>query len=100
MYDEDPISDTLIGDRTRDHLLPDHSRATETAFAQRYADLARRAAALDVGTAAPVDQVTREVVRVAAETRHDRNETALLDVTVTDLFVAPPAGLLSLLPYV
>jgi uncharacterized protein (DUF885 family) len=100
IFDDDPIADTLVGDRTRDHLLADRSRAAESAFAQRYADLARRAADLDVGAAPSVDQVTRDVVRSFAAASHDRKETGVLDVTVTDLFVAPPAELLSLMPFV
>jgi uncharacterized protein (DUF885 family) len=100
MCDQDPTMPTLFGLDGDHHRLPDPSEAADRAFRARYAALAERAQALDPATLEPADRTTRAVVTQQAQARIDMIDSQVDEHTITDMFVAPAAGLLMALPMI
>jgi uncharacterized protein (DUF885 family) len=98
--DAAPVAATLFGFRDRDERLADYTKAGEEALAARARDIGARAAALDPATLTAADRVTRAVVLQQTRAILDRAAARQVEYTVTDLFVAPAAELLFMLPMV
>jgi uncharacterized protein (DUF885 family) len=98
--DASPVGATLLGFRDRDERLPDYTTAGEEALKARVRDIAARAGALDPGELSATDRVTRAVLLQQIAATEDRLATRQIEYTVTDLFVAPAAELLFMLPMV
>jgi uncharacterized protein (DUF885 family) len=100
LFDAYPVYSTLLGLRERDDRLTDYSEAGEEAIRARVADIAARAEAVDPDALTPEDRVTRAVVLQQAEAQLDRLAARGVEYTLTDLFVAPAAELLFMLPMI
>jgi uncharacterized protein (DUF885 family) len=99
-FDAFPVGATVLGFRDRDDRLTDYSEAGDQAIRGRVVDIAARAEALDPGALPPADRVTRAVILQQAEAMVDRIDSYGVEFTITDLFVAPVAELMSILPMV
>jgi len=97
-FDANPLWPTTLGLRSHLTGLPDHSESGEHALRGAALDVASRAAALDPATLSTEDAVTRDIVVHKAHAVADEVTTRLVEYTVTDLFIAPAAELLTLLP--
>ncbi|MFL6140019.1 MAG: DUF885 domain-containing protein [Frankiaceae bacterium] len=96
LFDADPLFATLVGVHDRDERLPDLSAAAQEATAER---LVRLAATAREASAADADErVTRDVVVHAATAEAQRLRAGLVELTVTDLWVAPVAAMLAFFP--
>jgi uncharacterized protein (DUF885 family) len=102
ILDESPLLATLIGVHDRDALMPDPSTPAQEALAARYDALAAEASDVDtaVDTKDGDERVTVDVVRRFAELAAARLRVGLDRVTVSDLFVSPAAGVLSIWPFI
>jgi uncharacterized protein (DUF885 family) len=98
LFAADPLTPALLGIRPAEPGLPDLSAEAEQAFRARLAEFAERARALDTGGLSAEDRVTREVLIATAEDRVAAIDTRMAEFTVTDIFVAPAATLLTVLP--
>jgi uncharacterized protein (DUF885 family) len=98
LCDQDPTMPTMLGMDGAHDKLADLSEAAGQAFRAEYADIAARAEAIDADSLTAEDRITRAVVIQQARSRIDDLDSKLIEYTVTDLFVAPPAELLMLLP--
>ncbi|MBA0124948.1 DUF885 domain-containing protein [Haloechinothrix sp. YIM 98757] len=97
-FDADPLWPALLGvDMTRPGL-GDMTEEAERHTADRMRDILDRASALDPAELAAEDRTTRDVVIAHARAALDEFGVGMAELTVTDLFVAPAAQLLSLLP--
>ena len=99
-FDAFPVGATVLGFRDRDDRLTDYSEDGDQAIRGRVEDIAARAGALDPDALSPADGVTRAVVLQQAGAMVDRIDSHGIEFTITDLFVAPVAELLSMLPMV
>jgi uncharacterized protein (DUF885 family) len=99
-FDANPLWPTTLGLRSHLTGLPDHSESGEHALRGAALDVASRAAALDPATLSTQDAVTRDVVVHRGHAIADEVDTRFVEYTVSDLFVAPAAELLTLLPKV
>ena len=102
LADADPINATLLGLPGRDHLLADLSETGQQDLRARLATLLDRAGALGDSSAGLSEQdgLTLAVVRHEAEAAIGRIDARLVEHTITDLFFAPAAELLAMLPMV
>ncbi|MEO6086812.1 MAG: DUF885 domain-containing protein [Umezawaea sp.] len=100
VLDIDPINATLLGIPGRDHLLNDLTEDAQETARAHLVDIARRAGGLDPVAMSPEDRRTVAVVAHQAAAEADRLRARLVEFTVTDLFVAPAAELLTMVPMV
>ncbi|MGW7533321.1 DUF885 domain-containing protein [Amycolatopsis sp. NPDC054798] len=102
LADADPINATLLGLPGRDHLLADIGEAGQLALRDQLTALLARVDALDGGAPGGTgqDALTAAVVRHEAEAAIGRVDARLVEYTITDLFFAPAAELLAMLPMV
>ncbi len=100
MFEVEPLAATLLGIPGYDERLADPSETAGQAFAAKFGDIATRARSLDPAQLDEADRVTRGVVIQQAEAAVDRIATRSVEYTVTDMFFAPVAELLTLLPMV
>src|SRR3954471_22863705 len=98
LFDADPLTPALLGVRPAEPGLPDLSAEAEQAFRARLETFLERARALETGGLSAEDRVTREVLITSAEARIAAIDSRMVEFTVTNLFVAPAASLLSALP--
>ncbi|HEY3609699.1 MAG TPA: DUF885 domain-containing protein, partial [Pseudonocardiaceae bacterium] len=98
LKDQEPLMATVYGVDGDHHRLSDLSAAADRAYRDRFAGLAERATAVDPAGLAAADRVTRAVVIQQARSRIDSIDTGLVEYTITDMFVAPAATLLTGLP--
>lgn len=99
-FEQEPLSPTLYGLDGDHDRLADLSAGADARYRARYADLAERATALDAESLSPRDRTTRAVVIQQAQARMDSIDARLVEHTVTDLFIAPAAQLLNILPMI
>ncbi|MDQ0382309.1 DUF885 domain-containing protein [Amycolatopsis thermophila] len=100
LFDAEPLWPAVLGlDSDRDGL-GDLSEEAEAAYRERLEDFVRRAGALDPATVSGEDRVTRDVLLDQARGYLDRLDAHLVEYTVSDIFVAPAVGLLTILPMV
>jgi uncharacterized protein (DUF885 family) len=99
MFDAEPLLPVLLGIESDREGLGDPSEAAEQEYRARLAALVERARRLSPapGTA---DAVTRDVLISQAQGHIDRIDSRLIEFTVSDIFVSPAPGLLTLLPMV
>ncbi|CAM3870594.1 DUF885 domain-containing protein [Kibdelosporangium persicum] len=97
-FDRSPIGASLHGIPGYDALVGDPSAAADEASRLHALELDRRADAVDKGTVSAQDAITLAVVSQQAQTMVDRIDSKMAEYTVTDLFVGPAAGLLTMLP--
>ncbi len=100
LKDQEPAMATLLGIDGDHSRLADLSEAAEQEYRARFVELAERATALDPAELDPAEKLTRSVVIQQARTRIDSLDSKLVEHTVTDLFVAPAAVLLTALPMI
>ncbi|MBB5803846.1 uncharacterized protein (DUF885 family) [Saccharothrix ecbatanensis] len=98
MLDTDPVNATLLGIPGRDHLLNDLSEEAQEATAARLQDIAARAHSLDRQTMSAEDRRTIAVVVHQTDAELNRIRSRAAEFTVTDLFIAPAAELLVMVP--
>ncbi|MFB9928259.1 DUF885 domain-containing protein [Amycolatopsis halotolerans] len=100
LADADPINATLLGLPGRDHLLADIGEAAQLALRDQLTALLTRVDALggETQSGAGQDALTAAVVRHEAEAAIGRVDARLVEYTITDLFFAPAAELLAMLP--
>ena len=96
----EPLGASLLGLPGHDDRLGDLSAEAEVGVASAFGDLAERASALDAESLSEVDRQTRDFVAHLAGTERDVAELRTVEWTVTDLWVAPAAALIELLPRV
>ncbi|MGH3947838.1 MAG: DUF885 domain-containing protein [Pseudonocardiaceae bacterium] len=97
-FDASPIWPALLGvDATRPGL-GDISTADEQRTAAAVRAILERAQAVDESTLDAEDRISRDVVISQAQATLDQLDVAMTEFTVTDLFVAPASGLLTVLP--
>jgi uncharacterized protein (DUF885 family) len=97
-FDREPLGASLYGIPGYDALLGDPSAAAEQAARAKMLDLAARADAIEKSEVDAAGAVTLAVVAQQARASVDRIDSHMPEYTITDLFVAPAAGLLTLLP--
>jgi uncharacterized protein (DUF885 family) len=98
LFTVEPLTATLLGVPGHDEPLADPSVAAEQWARGRFAELAERADNLAASTVDAADAVTLAVVAQQARARSDHIDAHAIEYTITDLFVAPAAGLLTVLP--
>jgi uncharacterized protein (DUF885 family) len=98
--EQQPLFPTMYGLDGRHDLLADPSVEAEQAFRARYAAVAEQAGALDPATLSPADRTTRAVVIQQALSRNELIDSLVEEYTVTDMFIAPAAALLTMLPMI
>lgn len=98
MLDTDPVNATLLGIPGRDHLLHDLGEEAQEAAAARLRGIAARARGLDRLAMSPEDRRTIAVVVHQADAELNRIRSRAAEFTVTDLFIAPAAELLVMVP--
>ncbi|MGH3518179.1 MAG: DUF885 domain-containing protein [Haloechinothrix sp.] len=97
-FDASPIWPALLGvDATRPGL-GDISEADEQRTAAAVRAILDQVLAIDETALDAEDRITREVVISQARATLDQVDAAMVEFTVTDLFVAPAPGLLTVLP--
>ncbi|MEU6646133.1 DUF885 domain-containing protein [Saccharomonospora sp. NPDC046836] len=100
LFDADPLWPAVLGiDPTRTGL-GEVSVEAEQVHRAALERVSERARALDVAVLDPQDRVTRDVLLSSARARMDQIDTRLVEFTITDFFVAPASGLLTILPMV
>lgn len=97
-FEAQPIAATVYGIPGYDDRLGDPSAAAEQELRARAADIAARAT--EKSDVDETDTVTLAVVAQQARTFVDRIDSHLAEYTITDLFIAPASGLLTLLPMI
>jgi uncharacterized protein (DUF885 family) len=98
LFTVEPLTATLLGVPGHDERLADPSVAAEQWARARFAGLAERADDLAGSTVDPADAVTLAVVAQQARARIDHIDSHAIEYTISDLFVAPAPGLLTVLP--
>ncbi|MCE7009460.1 DUF885 domain-containing protein [Kibdelosporangium philippinense] len=97
-FDREPIGASILGVPGYDALVGDPSAAADEATRASALDIAGRADAVDRSGVDATDAVTLAVVAQQARAVVDRIDSKLAEYTITDLFISPAAGLLTLLP--
>ncbi|WP_019810117.1 DUF885 domain-containing protein [Saccharomonospora halophila] len=100
LFDADPLTPVLLGLEPTRTGLAEVDGAAQRRHRDRFADLARRARELDTAGMSDTDRTTRDVLLASARAEIDQIDARLVEYTVSDFFVAPAAGLLTLLPMV
>jgi uncharacterized protein (DUF885 family) len=102
-FTAEPLAATLYGVPGYDDLLADPSASAEAEIRAVALDIAARAEAADSTADSTVDSegaLTMSVVAQQARTMVDRIDAAMVEYTITDMFVSPVAGLLTMLPMI
>ncbi|MFI5954876.1 DUF885 domain-containing protein [Cryptosporangium sp. NPDC051539] len=94
----DPLGASLLGLPGYDDGLADLSAAAEARYGDLFAQLGDRAAALDEAALSETDRQTRDFVVHLAKTTRELADLHTVEWTITDIFVAPAAQLIDLLP--
>lgn len=97
-FDASPIWPAMLGVDVTRPGLGDISEADESRTAAAVRAISERALALDEADLDPDDRVTRNVVIDQSQATLDQLDAKMAEFTVTDLFVAPAPGLLTVLP--
>jgi uncharacterized protein (DUF885 family) len=97
-FDHEPVGASLYGIPGYDALLGDPSAAADQEVRGKMLDIAARADAIEKSTVDAGDAVTLAVVAQQARASVDRIDSHMVEYTVTDLFISPAAGLLTMLP--
>jgi uncharacterized protein (DUF885 family) len=103
-FRQEPLEAALLGLPTRRGELADLSSSTEVELAQTYTSLASAAEELYERTRSDgqdheeSDVLTLDLIRMTAATAALSLSVPLLEFTISDLFIAPLAGVLSALP--
>lgn len=97
-FDREPIGASLHGIPGYDARIGDPSAAADEATRAAALDIAARADATDRSSVDSSGAITLAVVAQQARAMVDRIDSKMAEYTVTDLFVSPAAGLLTLLP--
>lgn len=97
-FEYEPIGASLYGIPGYDARLGDPSAAAEQAFRAKSLDIAARADEVAKSETDPADAVTLAVVAQQARSSVDRIDSHMAEYTITDLFVSPASGLLTMLP--
>jgi uncharacterized protein (DUF885 family) len=98
LKEQEPLMATMYGIDGDHDRLADLSEAADRTFRDRFTDLIERATAIDPADLTADDRITRAVVIQQARARIDSIDSGLVEYTITDLFVAPAAVLLTGLP--
>jgi uncharacterized protein (DUF885 family) len=98
LFDQDPLSPTLMGVDAPHVALPDLSESAEAGFRARFVDVAERAEALAGAELSTADELTRGTVAQQARSAVAMLDSLLVEYTVTDFFVGPASLLLTQLP--
>jgi uncharacterized protein (DUF885 family) len=96
----DPTLPTVFGLDGPHDRLTDFGEVAEQAFRARFEEIGHRAEAVDPDSLTPEDRITRAVVIQQARARLDDADSRLVEYTITDMFVAPAASLLMVLPMI
>lgn len=100
LFDIEPLWPVIVGiDPARTQLgdVTEEGEARHIAALER---LVERARALDVAELSDQERVTRDVIIDQARARIAQLQSRMVEFTISDLFVAPAASLLTLLPMV
>ncbi|MFD2422529.1 DUF885 domain-containing protein [Amycolatopsis pigmentata] len=97
LFDAEPVAPALLGIESTREGLEDLSEEAENDRRRQLEEFIRRAEELD---AQGTDEVTREVLISQARGALDQMGTHMAEFTVSDLFVSPAVGLLTVLPMV
>ncbi|GAB3587894.1 hypothetical protein GCM10027445_68460 [Amycolatopsis endophytica] len=100
LFDAEPLWPAVLGLESDRDGLEDLSEEAEAAYRDRLAGFVQRAEAVDPTGLDARDRVTREVLLSQARGNLDRLSTHLVEFTVSDIFVAPAVGLLTILPMI
>jgi uncharacterized protein (DUF885 family) len=95
-----PLTATVMGIRERDDELTEYSTQREAVVRAQVADIAARVDALDPAGLSATDRVTQAVVLQQTAMWTDILDARMVEYTLTDLFVAPVADLLFMIPMV
>jgi uncharacterized protein (DUF885 family) len=98
MFLAEPLAPTLLGVPGYDDQLADPSEEFAAGLRERVTRLGERAAT--VSTVNSQDEVTRKVVAQQCRSVLDNLDARAVEYTISDLFVAPAAGLLTALPMI
>ena len=97
-FNREPIGASMFGIPGYDDQLGDPSAAAEQDACAQALAIAERADGVDRSEVDAQDAVTLAVVAQQARSIADRIDSHMAEYTVTDLFIGPAAGLLTLLP--
>ncbi|WP_158887267.1 DUF885 domain-containing protein [Amycolatopsis anabasis] len=98
MFDAEPLWPAILGIDPLRPGLGDLSEDAERDHRAKLTALAARARALDPAGLTGEDRTTREVLLSQLQGHLDRLDSHAVEFTVSDLFVAPAVGLLTVLP--
>jgi uncharacterized protein (DUF885 family) len=98
MFDAEPLWPAMLGVDPAREGLDDPSEEAEQAYQAKLTALAERAEAIDPAALSPTDRVTRDVLLSQIQGHLDRIASHTVEFTVSDLFVSPAVGLLTVLP--
>jgi uncharacterized protein (DUF885 family) len=99
-FTADPVMCTILGLPGHDDTLGDRSAAGQQALRAAALDIAGRADAVDPAGLSADDAVTRAAVAHHARQLVTEVDVAMVEYTISDLFVGPAAELLSILPMI
>jgi uncharacterized protein (DUF885 family) len=97
-FDAEPLAASMYGVPGYDHLLPDFSEATQADQARRLGSIAQRAEEEPRSGLGEIELQTLDFVRHLARAMADAAPVPIVEFTVCDTFVAPVAGILTMLP--
>nr|WP_042184496.1 DUF885 domain-containing protein [Kibdelosporangium sp. MJ126-NF4]CEL16338.1 protein of unknown function DUF885 [Kibdelosporangium sp. MJ126-NF4]CTQ94262.1 protein of unknown function DUF885 [Kibdelosporangium sp. MJ126-NF4] len=97
-FDRAPIGASLHGIPGYDALIGDPSAAADETTRRQALDIATRADSIDKADVPASDAITLAVVSQQAQAAVDRIDSKMAEYTITDLFIAPASGLLTMLP--
>ncbi|GHE87249.1 hypothetical protein GCM10017786_18650 [Amycolatopsis deserti] len=100
LFDAEPLWPAVLGLESERTGLGDLSAEAEAAHRDRLAEFVRRAEAIDPAGLSAEDRVTRDVLLSQARGNLDRLDTHLVEFTISDIFIAPAVGLLTILPMI
>ncbi|WP_431928203.1 DUF885 domain-containing protein [Amycolatopsis tucumanensis] len=100
LFDAEPLWPAVLGLESDRDGLGDLGEDAEAAFRDRLDGFVRRAEEIDPAGLSAEDRVTRDVLLSQARANLDRLDTHLVEFTISDIFVAPAVGLLTILPMV
>ncbi|UQS24136.1 DUF885 domain-containing protein [Amycolatopsis thermalba] len=100
LFDAEPLWPAVLGLESARTGLGELSAEAEAAHRGRLEEFVRRAEAIEASTLSAEDRVTRDVLLTQARGNLDRLDTHLVEFTISDIFVAPAVGLLTILPMI
>jgi uncharacterized protein (DUF885 family) len=98
LFGINPVYATVVGVHDWDGEVPDVSAAAQQAAAARLRELAAAAGAVDRANLDEADRLTLDVVGTVAADDADTLAAGPVEWQLTDLWVAPAAGMLTYLP--